>query len=59
MSSCDVQIDKWVYGGEGLARIDGRVVLVPTVLPGETVRIEDDPNAAEAIVGYLVEKRLL
>ncbi|HEY1755985.1 MAG TPA: class I SAM-dependent RNA methyltransferase [Bryobacteraceae bacterium] len=33
-------MDKWVYGGEGLARVDGRVVLVPFVLPGEKVRIE-------------------
>ncbi|MBV8844902.1 MAG: class I SAM-dependent RNA methyltransferase, partial [Bryobacterales bacterium] len=33
------KIDKWVYGGEGLARIDGRVALVPFVLPGEEVRI--------------------
>jgi 23S rRNA (uracil1939-C5)-methyltransferase len=43
----DVQIDKWVYGGEGLARIEGRVVLAPFVLPGETVRIEagDDVHA--------------
>jgi 23S rRNA (uracil1939-C5)-methyltransferase len=47
MSSHDVQIDKWVYGGEGLARIEGRVVLAPFVLPGETVRIEarDDVHA--------------
>lgn len=43
----DIQIDKWVYGGEGLARIDGRVVLVPSVLPGETARIGvgDDVHA--------------
>jgi 23S rRNA (uracil1939-C5)-methyltransferase len=34
-----VNIEKWVYGGDGLARMDGRVVLVPQVLPGETVRI--------------------
>jgi len=40
MSQHDVSIDKWVYGGEGLARIDGRVVLVPSVLPTETVRID-------------------
>jgi len=40
MSHQDVKIDKWVYGGEGLARIEGRVVLVPTVLPGETARID-------------------
>jgi len=52
----DVIVDKWVYGGEGLARIApqgasqeqaGRVVLVPSVLPGETARIEtsDDVHA--------------
>ena len=35
-----VIVDKWVYGGEGLARVDGRVVLTPFVLPGEKVRIE-------------------
>jgi 23S rRNA (uracil1939-C5)-methyltransferase len=29
-----------VYGGEGLARVDGRVVLAPFVLPGERARIE-------------------
>ena len=43
----DVSIEKWVYGGEGLARIDGRVVLTPFVLPGERARIEtaDDVHA--------------
>jgi 23S rRNA (uracil1939-C5)-methyltransferase len=43
----DVAIEKWVYGGEGLARIDGRVVLAPFVLPGELARIEtsDDVHA--------------
>jgi len=35
-----VRIDKWVYGGAGLGRIEGRVALVPFVLPGEEVRIE-------------------
>jgi len=29
-----------VYGGEGLARLDGRVVLTPFVLPGELARVE-------------------
>ncbi len=47
MSHHDVHIDKWVYGGEGLARIDGRVVLAPFVLTGETVRVDagDDVHA--------------
>ena len=37
-----VTIEKWVYGGEALARLDGRVVLAPFVLPGETVRLDID-----------------
>src|SRR5580700_8432193 len=35
-----VTIEKLVYGGEGLARPNGRVILTPFVLPGERVRIE-------------------
>lgn len=35
----EVTISKWVYGGEGLARTDAGVVLVPFTLPGETARI--------------------
>ena len=30
-----ITIEKLVYGGDGLARVDGRVVLTPFVLPGE------------------------
>ena len=33
------EIEKLVHGGEGLARQDGQVVLVPYVLPGETVSV--------------------
>ena len=36
----EVRIEKWVYGGDALTRIDGRVVLVPFVLPGELARID-------------------
>ena len=31
-------VEKLVYGGDGLARLDGRVVLTPYVLPGERIR---------------------
>jgi 23S rRNA (uracil1939-C5)-methyltransferase len=34
-----VQIEKPVYGGEFLARVDGKAVFVPMVLPGEQIRI--------------------
>ena len=36
----EIKVDKLVYGGDGLARLDGRVVFVPFVLPGERVAVE-------------------
>ncbi len=36
----DVTIEKLVYGGEGLARLNGQVVLAPLVLPGERATVE-------------------
>jgi 23S rRNA (uracil1939-C5)-methyltransferase len=46
-----VRIEKWVYGGDGLARLpDGRVVLAPFVLPRELARVEaGDEVRAELI----------
>src|SRR4051812_28251439 len=35
-----ITIEKLVYGGDGLARVDGRVVLTPYVLPFEQVAVE-------------------
>lgn len=35
-----VRIEKLVYGGEGLGRVDGQVVLVPFVLPREEVSVK-------------------
>lgn len=32
-----VEVEKLVYGGEGLARVEGQVMLIPYVLPGERV----------------------
>jgi 23S rRNA (uracil1939-C5)-methyltransferase len=34
-----VTIEKLVYGGDGLGRIDGQVLLAPFVLPGESVSV--------------------
>ena len=36
-SPAEVEIEKLVYGGDGLARLDGQVVLMPYVLPQERV----------------------
>jgi len=35
----ELTIEKLVYGGDGLGRVDGRVVFAPYVLPGERVRV--------------------
>jgi 23S rRNA (uracil1939-C5)-methyltransferase len=34
-----INIEKLIYGGAGLARVDGEVILAPYVLPGEQVEI--------------------
>jgi len=34
-----VDVEKLVYGGEGLARVEGQVVLTPFVLPGERIEV--------------------
>ena len=38
--SLKLEIEKLVYGGHGLGRVDGRAVLVPFVLPGEQLEVE-------------------
>ena len=39
VSDFEITVEKLVYGGEGLGRLDGRAVLAPFVLPGERVRV--------------------
>ncbi|HLY16310.1 MAG TPA: class I SAM-dependent RNA methyltransferase [Bryobacteraceae bacterium] len=39
LSDFDITVEKLVYGGDGLGRLDGRAVLAPFVLPGERVRL--------------------
>ncbi len=36
----EVTAEKWVYGGDSLSRVEGRVVLTPYLIPGETARVE-------------------
>ena len=48
-------IEKLVYGGEGLARLDGRVVFTPYVLPGETVRADVERAKNDLMRGRLLE----
>jgi 23S rRNA (uracil1939-C5)-methyltransferase len=48
-------VEKLVYGGDGLARLDGRVVLVPYVLPGEHVRAKSVQAKAGLVRASLLE----
>ncbi len=48
-------IEKLVYGGEGLARLEGKVVLTPFVLPGEVVRAETERAKNDMWRGRLIE----
>ncbi len=53
-----VRIEKLVYGGEGLGRVDGRVIFVPLVLPGEAVTAEpvkEQPGLAHARLVEVLE----
>ncbi len=50
-----VTIEKLVYGGEGLARLDHRVALIPFVLPHEKVRAELTPSKGGILRGTAVE----
>jgi 23S rRNA (uracil1939-C5)-methyltransferase len=55
----ELVIEKWVYGGSGLARADGKVLMVPYTLPGERVRVRiaaDHGGFAEARVTEMLER---
>ena len=45
----DLRIEKLVYGGEGLARREGRVVFVPYTLPGERVIAAAAPGKGDLL----------
>lgn len=53
----DLRIEKLVYGGDGLARLDGRTVLLPLVLPGEQVVAEPVKETPRLVHARLVEVR--
>ena len=51
-------VEKLVYGGDGLSRVDGRVVLTPYVLPGERIRAQaaqEKPGLVRARVLEVIE----
>ena len=55
-AQCDngrVRIEKLIYGGAGLARVDGQVALTPFVLPGELVETSIVRTRKDMIEGEL------
>ncbi|HLN04308.1 MAG TPA: class I SAM-dependent RNA methyltransferase [Bryobacteraceae bacterium] len=50
-----VTVEKLVYGGDGLARFNGQVVLVPFVLPGEQATVETLEQKPGLVRSRLVE----
>ena len=54
VTETDLKIEKLVYGGDGLARENGQVVLMPFVLPGETVRAEVTRAKSDLLRGKLM-----
>ncbi len=55
MVTTALQIEKLVYGGEGLSRSAGQVVLTPFVLPGEDVEIETGEARSGVLRGRLLQ----
>ncbi|NBO64462.1 MAG: class I SAM-dependent RNA methyltransferase [Acidobacteria bacterium] len=51
----DVTIEKIVYGGDGLARYDANVILVPFTAPGERVRVRITSISRRILRAVLVE----
>jgi 23S rRNA (uracil1939-C5)-methyltransferase len=51
LTDVEVEIEKLVYGGDGLARVDGQVVLAPYVLPGERIELATERVKAGLLRG--------
>jgi len=51
----EIAIEKLVYGGDGLARLDGQVVLMPYVLPGERVSFKPRRVKTGLLTGTPIE----
>jgi 23S rRNA (uracil1939-C5)-methyltransferase len=48
-------VEKLVYGGDGLARLEGRVVFAPFVLPGERIRARAEQEKPGLVRARMLE----
>jgi 23S rRNA (uracil1939-C5)-methyltransferase len=51
----EVTVEKWIYGGQALSRVNGLVALTPFVLPGEVARVETEQERPDLLRTRLVE----
>lgn len=51
----EVTVEKWIYGGDSLARVEGRVLFAPYLLPGETARVEVEEDGKQMLRGVSAE----
>jgi len=56
-TNLEVTIEKLIYGGDGLARVNGQVALAPFVLPGERAAVEVIEQKRGLLRAKLVEVR--
>ncbi len=56
-TNLEVTIEKLIYGGDGLARLDGQVALTPFVLPGERAVVEVVERKSGLLRSKLLEVR--
>jgi len=54
-TNIELTIEKLVYGGDGLGRVDGRVVLVPYVLAGERTVVQSESQRGGVLRAQLNE----
>jgi 23S rRNA (uracil1939-C5)-methyltransferase len=54
-TNLDIKVEKLVYGGEGLSRVDGQVALTPFVLPGERASVAVEESKPGWLRTRLVE----
>jgi 23S rRNA (uracil1939-C5)-methyltransferase len=55
VSNFEVTVEKLVYGGDGLGRVDGRVVFAPFVLPGERIRAQAEKEKPGMVRARMLE----
>jgi 23S rRNA (uracil1939-C5)-methyltransferase len=55
LSDFEITVEKLVYGGEGLGRLEGRAVLLPFVLPGERARVRSLAQKPGLVRAQLLE----